>query len=102
MLIGQICQKSLCRTSENKCRCFSQQWLLDKQDLLAERQYNVTLLEEEEFRKVMIFFANCEYILHNLIWHYRNAPDNELCITNALLFLFEAVCQFFQINAKMH
>ncbi|KAI0232366.1 Cyclin-C [Lamellibrachia satsuma] len=35
-----------------------QQWLLDKQDLLAERQYNVTLLEEEEFRKVMIFFAN--------------------------------------------
>lgn len=36
----------------------SQQWLLDKQDLIRERQYDLTILAEDEYQKVLIFFAN--------------------------------------------
>lgn len=35
-----------------------QQWLLDRQDLLRERHADLQLLSEEEYSKVMIFFAN--------------------------------------------
>lgn len=35
-----------------------QQWLLDKQVLLAERQADMQVLTEEEYQKVMMFFAN--------------------------------------------
>lgn len=39
---------------------FSQQWLLDKQDLVRERQYDLSVLTEEEYQKLFIFFANRE------------------------------------------
>ncbi|XP_031782638.1 cyclin-C [Nasonia vitripennis] len=35
-----------------------QQWLLDKQDLVRERQYDLSILTEEEYQKLFIFFAN--------------------------------------------
>ncbi|XP_069105328.1 cyclin-C-like [Argopecten irradians] len=35
-----------------------QQWLLDKQDLLRERQQDLKVLSEEEYQKILIFFAN--------------------------------------------
>ena len=38
----------------------SHQWLLDKQDLTRERQYDLKILGEDELQKVMIFFANCK------------------------------------------
>jgi hypothetical protein len=41
--------------------CFSQQWMFDKQDLLRERQQDLKILTEEEYSKVMIFFANCKF-----------------------------------------
>lgn len=37
---------------------FSQQWLLDKQDLIRERQYDLSILTEEEYQKIFIFFAS--------------------------------------------
>lgn len=37
---------------------FSQQWLLDKQDLIRERQHDLQILTEEEYQKIFIFFAN--------------------------------------------
>lgn len=40
---------------------FSQQWMLDKQDLLRERQQDLKILTEDEYQKVMIFFANCGF-----------------------------------------
>ncbi|KAA0201807.1 hypothetical protein HAZT_HAZT011535 [Hyalella azteca] len=36
----------------------SQQWLLDKQDLIKERQADLQVLSEEEYQKIMIFFTN--------------------------------------------
>ncbi len=36
----------------------SQQWLLDKQDVLRERQPDLKVLTEEEYQKIMIFFTN--------------------------------------------
>ncbi|XP_037274425.2 cyclin C [Rhipicephalus microplus] len=35
-----------------------QQWLLDRQDLLRERHSDLQVLSEEEYHKLMIFFAN--------------------------------------------
>lgn len=35
-----------------------QQWLLDKQDLIRERQSDYEILAEEEYQKILIFFAN--------------------------------------------
>ncbi|GBM99027.1 hypothetical protein AVEN_141124-1 [Araneus ventricosus] len=35
-----------------------QQWLLDRQDLLRERHQDLQIFPEEEYQKVMIFFAN--------------------------------------------
>lgn len=35
-----------------------QQWVLDKQDLISERQNDLKVLEEDEYNKIMIFFAN--------------------------------------------
>ncbi|XP_053649756.1 cyclin-C [Cherax quadricarinatus] len=35
-----------------------QQWLLDGQDLIQERRADLEVLTEEEYHKVMIFFAN--------------------------------------------
>lgn len=35
-----------------------QQWLLDRQDLLRERHHDLQIFSEEEYQRVMIFFAN--------------------------------------------
>ena len=37
---------------------FSLQWVLDKQDLMKERQKDLKFLTEEEYWKLQIFFAN--------------------------------------------
>ena len=39
---------------------FSQQWLLDQQDLKRERQADLKTLTDEEYQKILIFFANCK------------------------------------------
>ena len=39
---------------------FSQQWLLDRQDLIREREDDLKIVSEEEYHKIMIFFANCK------------------------------------------
>lgn len=36
-----------------------QQWLLDRQDLIRERQQDLVVLTEEEYQKIFIFFSNC-------------------------------------------
>lgn len=41
----------------------NQQWILDKQDLIRERQYDLQFLSEEEYTKVFIFFSNLLQIL---------------------------------------
>lgn len=41
----------------------SQQWILDRQDLIRERQFDLQLLSEEEYQKVFIFFANVIQVL---------------------------------------
>ncbi|XP_044731054.1 cyclin-C [Chrysoperla carnea] len=40
-----------------------QQWILDKQDLIRERQHDLSILNEEEYQKIFIFFANLIQIL---------------------------------------
>ncbi|CAH1782036.1 unnamed protein product [Owenia fusiformis] len=35
-----------------------QQWLLDPQDLMKEREADLKVIDEQEYNKVMIFFAN--------------------------------------------
>lgn len=39
------------------------QWILDKQDLLRGRQYDLQLLSEDEYQKLIIFFANLTQVL---------------------------------------
>ncbi|XP_014609476.1 PREDICTED: cyclin-C isoform X2 [Polistes canadensis] len=40
-----------------------QQWLLDKQDLVRERQHDLSILTEEEYQKLFIFFSNLIQVL---------------------------------------
>lgn len=40
-----------------------QQWILDKQDLVRERQHDLQVLTEEEYQKLFIFFANVTQVL---------------------------------------
>lgn len=40
-----------------------QQWILDKPDLIRERQYDLQFLTEEEYQKLFIFFANLTQVL---------------------------------------
>jgi len=40
-----------------------QQWILDKQDLIRERQIDLQFLTEDEYTKVFIFFANFLQVL---------------------------------------
>ncbi|KAF4525631.1 hypothetical protein B566_EDAN001230 [Ephemera danica] len=40
-----------------------QQWLLDKQDLIRERQHDLMILTEDEYQKIFIFFANFIQVL---------------------------------------
>lgn len=35
-----------------------QQWLLDKQDLIRERRHDLSILTEEEYQKIFIFFSS--------------------------------------------
>lgn len=52
---------------------FSQQWLLDKQDLIRERQLDLSVLAEEEYQKIHIFFASCKqfhYIFIIILQYY--------------------------------
>ncbi|KAG1666374.1 Cyclin-C [Nymphon striatum] len=35
-----------------------QQWLLDRQDLIRERQHDLQILNDEEYQKLFIFFSN--------------------------------------------
>lgn len=53
----------------------SLQWVLDKQDLMKERQKDLKFLSEEEYWKLQIFFANG--MLHFLkMFHYLNLIFN--------------------------
>lgn len=38
---------------------FSEQWMLDKGDLLRDRGDDLKIYTEEEYQKLMIFFTNC-------------------------------------------
>lgn len=40
-----------------------QQWILDKPDLVRERQHDLKLMSEEEYQKLFIFFANVIQVL---------------------------------------
>ncbi|XP_035899322.1 cyclin-C [Anopheles stephensi] len=40
-----------------------QQWILDKQDLIRERQHDLKTLTEEEYQKIFMFFANIIQVL---------------------------------------
>ncbi|XP_043788541.1 cyclin-C isoform X2 [Apis laboriosa] len=40
-----------------------QQWLLDKQDLVRERQHDLSIFTEEEYQKLFIFFSNLIQVL---------------------------------------
>lgn len=40
-----------------------QQWILDKQDLIRERQVDLQILSEEEYSKLFIFFSNLLQVL---------------------------------------
>jgi len=45
----------------------SLQWILDKQDLLKERQKDLKFLTEEEYWKLQIFFTNGKAVLFLLL-----------------------------------
>ena len=40
-----------------------QQWILDKQDLIRERQHDLQFLTEDEYQKLFIFFSNLIQVL---------------------------------------
>jgi len=59
----------------NKIVFYSQQWILDKQDLVRERQLDLQILSEEEYQKIGIFFSNCKLKLTSQI-----IEPNDFCL----------------------
>lgn len=51
---------------------FSQQWILDKQDLTRERQHDLAILTEEEYQKIFIFFASGNLGLFDYILSFNS------------------------------
>lgn len=47
----------------------SLQWILDKQDLLKERQKDLKFLSEEEYWKLQIFFTNGKKLFNWFKWY---------------------------------
>jgi len=43
------------------------QWILDKSDLLRERHADLQVLTEEEYQKIIIFYANFIQVQFNLL-----------------------------------
>lgn len=71
--------------------CYSQQWILDKQDLVRERQLDLQILSEEEYQKICIFFSNCKlklklYIIKPIFYCLIN-PCNVKYLLDYLLFI---------------
>jgi hypothetical protein len=59
--IVKLVIKLKCSTYADMGFCvYSQQWLLDRQDLIRERQQDLIVLTEEEYQKIFIFFSNCK------------------------------------------
>ena len=60
----------------------SLQWVLDKQDLMKERQKDLKFLTEEEYWKLQIFFANginpCVTVCSDLKSAFICTPVNHL------------------------
>lgn len=70
----------------------SQQWVLDKQDIQRFRQQDLKALTEEEYQKIMIFFANCEYILYIHISSYYIFISHIIHDACNRLFIFNVQC----------
>jgi len=41
----------------------SQQWILDPDDLMRERHEDLAVLSQDEYQKIIIFFANCMFYI---------------------------------------
>jgi len=41
----------------------SQQWVLDPDDLTRERHEDLAVLTQDEYQKIIIFFANCKFLV---------------------------------------
>ena len=39
----------------------SQQWILDPDDLMRVRHEDLAVLSQDEYQKIIIFFANCKF-----------------------------------------
>ena len=39
----------------------SQQWILDPDDLMRVRHEDLAVLSQDEYQKIIIFFANCKW-----------------------------------------
>ncbi|KAK7598091.1 hypothetical protein V9T40_006326 [Parthenolecanium corni] len=97
-----------------------QQWILDKQDLIRERQQDLAVLSEEEYQKIFIFFSNFIQVLGEHLklrqqviatatvyfkrFYARNSLKNidPLLLAPTCLFLASKVEEFGQIsNSRM-
>lgn len=41
--------------------------MLDKQDLIRERNHDLSILSDEEYQKIFIFFSNCKYSIREIL-----------------------------------
>ena len=89
---GETWRKCLEILSGSLSFFFSQQWLFDKQDLMRERQQDLKILSsEEDYHKILIFFANCKWY----IFFFSFCPESQFSTNNCLneIFMFYK-CQY--------
>jgi hypothetical protein len=53
----------------------SEQWLLEKGDLVRERGDDLRIYSEDEYQRLMIFFVNCKRIVSLLEQCTVNSPS---------------------------
>lgn len=66
-----------------------QQWIVDKSDLIRDRQIDLQHLTEEEYVKVMIFFANFIQVLGET----HKLRQQVIATVNYLLFTHKTMIQ---------
>ncbi|KAG7275622.1 hypothetical protein CRUP_021949 [Coryphaenoides rupestris] len=70
------------------------QWVLDKQDLMKERQKDLKFLTEEEYWKLQIFFANATVYFKRFYARYSLKSIDPVLMAPTCVFLASKVEEF--------
>jgi len=72
----------------------SQQWILDPDDLMRERHEDLAVLSQDEYQKIIIFFANCKFYILIMLFELLALSRGALVAKNrrSILLALSTIC----------